>query len=600
MGMAIEVDGVRRLAGGDGFEVHVVDSDAHVELAREPMLDAYAASLDPSLTTLCVELREMRGGAPTEIAAYDLERRAFRWRETLVAEGAPGTVVRVLATPDVCAVVVRTTYDRLELRSLLHGSPVPAEGITPFETVGGTTALFSDDRSTLVLSRWADAANGTRAMWLDVRDGHTLARRAQLWARCAEVGARVRLAPDERIEDAARQAYLERLAPDLVGDCETTAPPPPPVFGVAALPSPWVPLTADVVAVHDEDGLFLWDHLHRRSPVRVEGAPGLVRFVDVNGRSRPVELVVPPDGAWIGVVRAEGSLARFDAATGAALDDRTLPTTPPTDADAAEWQVFAGARGRLLAIRDVEGHRAVFVGDGVGPWRRSPARTFGFIRQSAEHEDARGAWLVSCPHYGVSRVDETTGRVLAAFLPSDTFSRTTVGVPSPDGTEIFVGVANVEGDDDGGLYFLDATSLEVLRRFEDHGWAGPSTAVVWTADGVLIPQGTAGVRMPDWASIDPTTGEGHVVAHGAPHIDFTSSRRTEVHAEPALEGGAFLSSGGGDDERWLHVTATGAAIEEADGRVWCEGTGCDHFRCVTSALDALPVDDPACAAMRLE
>lgn len=292
---------------------------------------------------------------------------------------------------------------------------------------------------------------------------------------------------------------------------------------------------------------------------------------------------------------------RFSATDGAPLSEVALPRLNPSEVlsvEDAQWQVFAGARDRLLAIRGVNGHRKVFVGDVSGHWTRARCRVFPMIVQAAEHEDATGTWLVSDPHYGISRVDEATGLVTASFLPTDTWSRVTTAIRSPDGTELFVGVAASESDDVGGLYFLDAATLAVVRRFPVGLLTAAVEDVEWTREGVVLALHAGFVVETVWGRIDPLTGAGEVIAHGPMAIDWAPTRRGATHLLHAFDGGVFLSRDHRDFRR-LELVEGGAVIDEADGRTWCEGAGCELYRCVVGAREVRPATDAACADQRV-
>lgn len=600
-GPGTQADGVLRRVRHTGWHEWVEDPERGTVFAEERFEDPGDASIDPSFRVLCVEQREFRAYAPTFVGAFNLATRRWLWRRPMFPENVRGSVVRVLAAPAFCAFQARTVQpdrserDSIELRALADGARIEAGSPPPFNVTNEAVARWTDDRSTVVLTQSTRTEGNVPGILVDVRDGRTLARRAQLWARCVEVGAGLSLTVHEGIENEQERARIQRLLPGTFGGCTPRPDPPARPRRGRVMAEPWIALSDTVVAVHRDDGLFLWDHARPQPPYRVARAPGLVRFDDVNGYARGLEPVVPPDASWIGVVATDGTLLRFSTATGAPLAP-VAPAGPlPVTARDASWQVFAGASDRLIALRNIDRRRAVFVGTTQGLWKRSPASLPGAHWQDVEYLDGEHEWLVGDGVHGVQRIDEASGRITARFdISPHTFVRAGRPIRSPDGREIFVEVADSDGDDHGGLNFLDARSLRRVRRFPYVD--GIHDAEAWGPDGIVL---VMGGDTPDWARLDPRTGAIRRFARGELRERWRPSRRGAMHVDRTSDGGALIGGTRGTPERRMTMVPDGgAAIAYPDGHVWCHGAGCDVYRCVISPVEARPARDSACAHLR--
>jgi hypothetical protein len=296
----------------------------------------------------------------------------------------------------------------------------------------------------------------------------------------------------------------------------------------------------------------------------------------------------------VGAIREDGKLVRFGARDGAPLPEVALPGPSPLSPQDAYWQVVAGARDRLLAIRSVGGRRTVFVGDTSGVWQSSRARAHIVIWQSVEQLDPDHAWLLTDGFYGVQRLDEATGKVTAAFAPApDSWRRTAPALRSPDGREIFLATSKSSGDDLGGLRFLDAQTLRVLRRLPyPEGMGRPEG---WGPAGIVVFQPIGAITDSYWSTMNPATGTLHPLARGDVRYDWEPARRGDLHVDRAVDGGALVSGPRGTPERWMSIVGGGGVIEYPDGRVFCTGAACDVYRCVVGPRDARPATDSACA-----
>jgi hypothetical protein len=588
-----QASGTLRVVDSDHWHERVLDPATGVVYADAVIPDGGLASIDPSFRTLCVEQREERPGAPTYVGAFDLAANRWLWREILIPGEAPDLEPFVLATPELCAFSHGAAPGIVDLRRLYDGARVTGPNVPYIINRGGVTARWSDDRSTLVLTEPGTTSRGVAGISVDVRDGRTLARRSDLWARCVAVGAQVRIRVHEEIENEVRRAQIAREIPDLLGDCAVEPPVPDPVHRHPILPAPWAPLSPSVVAFHGDTGLFIWNHGHEQTPRRLDPAP-LTRFTDVDGSERGEEMTLPPDAEWVGVIRGNGVLARWRTADGAALADIPLPGPLPVTARDAYWQVFAGARDRMLAIRHVRGRRVVFVGDTAGNWRESPVRAFAAVWQWAQHQDTGRAWLVGDGYYGVSLLDESTGKVLAMHeVRPHTWWRGLSPAVSPDGRQVFFETTPTKTDDVGALTVLDASSLRVIRRLPPV--EGFRQVEEWRSDGIVI-YGGLGVGQGVWFLTDPVAGTTRPLARGDVRYMWQPTRRGDTHVDRTVDGGAFVGGPRGTPEHRLSILDDGGAvIEYPDGTVFCAGSGCAVHRCVVGFRDARPATDPACA-----
>jgi hypothetical protein len=592
-GSATQVTGATRSVHVDQRRARVFDPATGTVYADARIDDAFVGSVDPSLRILCVAQRESSRDATTSIGAYDLETNRWLWRELLYKPPTP-FMSGALATPELCAFSVDLHGGTVEMRRLRDGARVASAPVPFFRGGGPTTARWTDDRSLVLLTRPAQMSRDVLSIEVDVRDGRTLAQRATLFARCVDVGATARVALDEEVESPARREWLATQVPELLGACPGR-PATASEHRTFSRPSPWAPLSNSVVAYHGEEGLFLWDFGHERAPVRIAGAPALARFMDVDGESRAEEMTVPPDASWVGVIRDEAALVRYAVADGRPLPEVPLPGPLPVTARDAYWQVMAGARDRLLAIRHIGSARIVYVGDTSGSWRRSAAHAFLLTWQTARHFDAERRWLLGDDYYGLQLLDEQSGQVLAAHdLLPHSWRRSEGWALSPDGREIFLATSASSSDDVGALAFLDARTLRLLRRFPP---SDDLRVEDWRPEGIVVSKSFGENSDVVWSVIDPLTGARRRLALGDVRSCWESARRGDLHVDRAFPTGAFVSGPRGTRETWLSIVDGGAAIAHPDGHAFCAGRGCALLRCVAGPRDARPATDPACAGL---
>ena len=325
------------------------------------------------------------------------------------------------------------------------------------------------------------------------------------------------------------------------------------------------------------------------------GALPTPTYVDPDGGRRSLNPVVPPNGEWVGVVTEEGLLLRWDANTGAALASVHLPTSASGEkATEAHWQVVAGAEGRLAVARDINSMRALFIGDVSGKnWKRSPAPMVRFNQQSGAWLSKH--WLITEPEKGVFLIDPATGQVTASFTPPPLpLQRLSPPLPSPDFSQIFLKASDWPTDEFGGLYLLDARTLAVLRHWpaehkllpHDFEWDGND--VVMGPEGLNVAKRS---RLSLLTGITPEpSANPHFLGVGDLHMGAQWVRSL-------FEGRALLAAKPAVPPTVAGVVAGGSFLENPDGTVWCEGHGCDVFRCVASPQSASPSTDPACAAL---
>lgn len=570
--------------------------------------DVRLASVSPERDFVCATLRTPRANAPTEVGVYDLGRQRWRWKETVIAPGVQGSVPWVLATPYTCAFVHRDHRDSVEVRAALDGRAVSSGIVEAPFTTAPQTARWTDDRLLVAMTSEEDTKVGPATL-VELRDGQTLQRVVVAWARCVDVGTGVRVGLHEDLENAKRRAALERTHPEILAPCLTPPSPPPsptprlptprlPRPPTRSLPTSWLPLGPGVLAAHQESGLYVWDFGHLKAPQRVAGVPGPVRYRDVNGDGHPFEPTAPLDGSWVGVIRADGTLGRFSAATLAPLPEVSLPGVGAgvlAQPARTQWQVFAGARGKLLAVGTGSHGRVAFVGDVSGHWQQSPAQAETYLFQVAQHLDTAHAWLLLCPVRGLVRLDEETGAVTAAFTPPPTWSRFSAPLVSPDSTQVFVSVSSGA---EKGLYVLDAASLRQLSRAPLEAMS--VSPLAWSAAGVWleVDPGLSDSRL--LARFDPSTGSLSSVTSSGPPRELQRRWPTEVSLARADDGGGLTSSSAGAPDTWLGLVENGALLQRPDGRAWCAGAGCAQLACVVGPGDVRGATAPACASLLLQ
>lgn len=589
-GQITRAEGHARLVHTDAEGLTISDPDGQIVWLRERIADVAWAALDPTRTTVCMTRIEEEA---THLAAFDVRTRAFVWERTLLPAGSPRHVLWGLATEEACAVVVREgTEDRVLVHALEDGAPIEVD-VSSFTTGLGSEVFF--DAATPVFAIAFPMGDGVQ---LDLRDAHTVGRIGILYASCIELDAqgRMRFDLDERVESPERIAYLEGAYANYLGACTRA----PRSEGGLSFGDPWALLDGEAVAFHSDTGLYVFDPASGAGPRRIEGAPSPVHYRDVNGTMRTPELVVPPDATWVGVIRDDGVVSRFSVEDGSPLSEVPLPG-PATDADDAEWQVFVGARGRWLVSRHVRDHRTIFVGDETGRFTRSRARALRSLYQFAEHEDARGTWLLTDTHYGVSRIDEATGNVVASFLPPPTWSRMSRAVVSPDGTEILVGIQGTS-EEPTVLAFLDPETLAIAREVAPAPILRWTSDIEWREDGIVMQAAGAFSGNGWWVRVDPATGADTFLARGPARLLAHHGTRAGAHLDRSNVGGALFSRRHGELERWLRIVddgegVVGAAVLEPDGTGFCIAEGCAALRCITGVDEAADARDPACGAL---
>lgn len=589
-------DGTRRAIGTSGEQV-LISNPATQEVHYVERIAGLGltVALDPSLRFVCVTLKSQEG--QSRVGAYDLHNRTLLW-----SAPAPETGNTPFATARECLFsgTVITRFD------ILTGAQ-SAQNVIPSlknNSLHARKIMWSADRSRFYNLQLLNFNSEAPIGWVvDQRNAQTLESMGTFVANCVEVGLqgdRIGLHPLEN--PRRRQALAQTIRAAFI-EC-----PPLPMSTLTQLKAPegssnadssrsWMLLPDSRLIHHRSEGLFIWDWQHR-GPVQQLSTDPVPSYQNVHGVQTPIDPVVHPDGAWVGLIRADGTLARWDASSGAPMPSVKLPLGAPSSGfQDAKWQVFAGHDDRLAVFRDDSGKRQLFVGNTQGGWIKSNATLYKDIVQYIE--DLNGKWILSEPHYGIQQIAVKTGQVNARFAYTDTSNRVSRAVPSPDGKQLVVFVNESNSDSKAGIYVLDARTLAVVKRLPLPKSASSALGeFVWDATGILRLVRN-GPMESEFTWIDLASGD-------ARNMDLETARQQwgkmrnsttplwrDAHDDLLL--GAQLNT----DEAIAGITSGGGWIEYADGRVWCDGAMCEHFRCAADAMTLAPINHPACAALRV-
>jgi hypothetical protein len=552
-------------------------------------------ALDPSLQYLCVTLKSQDG--ESRVGAYDLHDRKLLW-----SAPSPATGNAPFATARECLFSgsVITRFD------ILTGNQ-SAQTVVPSlknNSLDARRILWSADRSRFYNLQLHSFRSEAPIGWVvDQRNAQTLESMGTFVANCVEVsprGDRIGLHP---LETPRRQQALAPTIRAAFIEC-----PPLPMSTLTELkaleesskadsPLSWMQLPDNRLVHHQNEGLFIWDWQHRR-PVQQLSKEPVPSYQNAKGAQTPIDPVVHPDGAWVGVVRADGTLARWNASSGAQMPPVKLPSGAPSAAfQDAKWQIFAGHDDRLAVFRDDGGNRKLFVGNTNGAWIKSNAQVHKDITQYIE--DLNGKWILSEPHYGIQQIAPKTGQVTARFAYSDTYSRVSRAVPSPDGKQFVVFVHEWKSDKKAGIYLLDARMLAVVKQLPLPKSA-PSTPgeFVWDATGILRFV-RSGPKEVEFLWIDLGSGEARDMDLESARTKWGRMRNSSTHLWQGEHAELLLGAQLNTEDGIAGIKSGGAWIEYTDGRVWCDGTACEHFRCAADATTLAPINHPACAALHV-
>lgn len=590
-------DGTRRAISTAGEQV-VISNPATQQVhdvAHIPGLGLNVA-LDPSLEYVCLTLTSKEG--ESRVGAYDLNSRTLLW-----SAPAPNTGSMPFATPREC-LFSGEAIARFDIRT---GAPTGQNVIPSLKnnSLEARKILWSADFARFYNLQLHSFRSDAPIGWVvDPRNTLTLESAGTFVANCVEVGRqgdKIGLHPVEN--EKQKQTLAKSLQASFV-DC-----PPLSMSSVTPLkaqegavkadsPQSWVQLPDKRLVHHRSDGLFLWDWQNRR-PVQQLSTEPVPSYKNAKGVSISIDPVVHADGTWVGVVRADGTLARWDAANGAPLPPVKLPTVAASSAfQDAKWQVFVGHADRLAAFRDDAGKRQLFVGSTSGAWTKSNAEVHKDVLQYIEEINDR--WILSEPYYGIQQITPKTGKITVRFAYSETYNRVSRAVPSADGKQLAVIVNESSSDTKSGIYLLETRSLAVVKKLPvPQGAASAPGEFVWDSTGILrlIQSGQA---QSEFVWVDFASGETRPMDRESARQKWgqlrTPSTRLWENADDDLLLGAQLIP----EDAIAGITSGGAWIEYPDGRVWCDGTACEQFRCAADARTLAAIDHPACAALRVE
>jgi hypothetical protein len=553
-------------------------------------------ALDPSLRYLCVTLESKDG--ESRVGAYDLHNRTLLW-----SAPSPTTGNAPFATERECLFSggVITRFD------ILTGKQ-SAQNVMPSlknNSLHARRILWSADRSRFYNLQLLEFNSEAPIGWVvDQRDARTLESMGTFVANCVDVGLRGDRIGLHPLENPRRQQALAQTIRAAFIECQPL--PTSTLTELKALeasskadsPLSWMQLPDSRLVHHRSDGLFIWDWQHHR-PVQQLSTEPVPSHQNAKGAQTPIDPVVHSDGAWVGLIRADGTLARWNASSGAAMPPVKLPSGTPSSAfQDAKWQVFAGHDDRLAVFRDDGGQRALFVGNTKGAWIKSNARVYKDITQYIE--DLNGRWILSEPHYGIQQIDAKTGRVTARFAYTDTTSnRVSRAVPSADGKQLLVFVNEWSSDKKAGIYVLDARKLAVVKQLPlPKSASSVPSEFVWDATGILQSM-RSGPKEFEFMWIDLASGETRTMDPESARQKWGRMRNSSTPLWRSERDDLLLGAHLNTEDAIAGITSGGGWIEYADGRVWCDGAACEHFRCAADAMTLAPIDHPACAAIRV-
>ncbi|HRI67909.1 MAG TPA: hypothetical protein PK156_26910 [Polyangium sp.] len=589
-------DGTRRAIVSSGEQVLISNpatQQVH-DVERIPGLGLNVA-LDPLLEYLCLTLTS-KDGEPL-IGAYDLNSRTLLW-----SAPAPKTGMMPFATPREC-LFSGEAITRFDIRT----GASSGQNVVPSlknNSLEARKILWSADFARFYNLQLHSFRSSAPIGWVvDPRNTRTLESVGTFVANCVEVarqGDKIGLHPVEN--EKQKQTLAKSLGATFI-DC-----PPLTMSSITPLKAPegaakvdapqsWVQLPDKRLVHHRSDGLFLWDWQKRR-PVQQLSTEPVPSYKNAKGVQIPIEPVVHPDGTWVGVIRVDGTLARWDASTGAPLPPVKLPTVGAnSELQEAKWQIFAGHADRLAAFRDEAGKRQLFVGTTNGAWTKSNAEMQKDISQYIEELNDR--WVLSDPHYGIQQITPKTGKITVRFAYSDTQSRVSRAVPSLDGKQLAVIVNESNSDTKGGIYILETRSLAVVKKLPAPKAATALGEFVWDSTGILrlVQNGQA---ESEFVWIDLASGEARTMDRESARQKWGQLRTSSTRLWRNADGDLVLGAQFNTDDAIAGIASGSAWIEYPDGRVWCDGTGCEHFRCAADAMTLAPINHKACAALRVE
>ena len=594
----------RRTVAALGDRIAVADPKTGAVYATEAVPGEVLTALDPRGRYVC--LAGVDRAKRAYVAAFDLMTRSERWRKQLASGSQP---LNAAASVAHCWALVRKDQ-RVSLLGFAtaDGGKAPVQEKAQSMVLGapGSRGFWDPGLRYRFDMRWAKPDGSSESGWyVEVRDGQTMEKVANLWARCFEYRDRVLHANFHPTEKAGNRSYYKQELPVTWGDCKAATPPPTSSDETQdkVLPYPWVPLPDGRLAHHNESGLYVWQWADGKPARRLSETPAL-RYTDVDGVSRALDPVVAHDGSWIGAISAKGRLQRWATDSAAKLPEIKLPKSKPGRRPGqARWQIFAGADDHLAVIRDTKKARQIYVGHAAKKrvrWRRARAKVMRDLTQHLQWLARDGGrWLASDPNYGTYLLDPARGKRRGAFRPPPMYARNSTPAVSPDGTQAAVFVGEWPSDKAAGMYVLDTADLSVARKWP---WPGKSRSVFdwahWNADGLVFSRVHALFSNTAWTRVDPTSGKASALDQNSPARFSRGYRRTgQLHVHLGVDREALVGSRiDVVDARVRIVDAKGSYVQRADGQVWCHGSGCEQFRCAV-ALDQLePATHPACAA----
>jgi len=99
--------------------------------------------------------------------------------------------------------------------------------------------------------------------------------------------------------------------------------------------------------------------------------------------------------------------------------------------------------------------------------------------------------------------------------------------------------------------------------------------------------------------MDPLTGVAARIGFGDVREYMGYRHAGGLHVARSDHGFAIVGARVEADDAIAGILAGGAFVQTSDGKLWCEGKGCDRFRCFVDGKTLANVDHPACAPMRV-